>query len=212
VVTRVDELDPPHVIAPPFDDAEKQQNIVRATQILGHHMDRAGLEPMRIVPVSTYLRFDADNVPHDDLRWNLETLVAGVAQFLPDPLERRDLAARETRALIAMTMDGIVEAIATHVADGANDIAARELLVRALRGLAPFPSRAGDRLDAATEGAAPLGWASDALTAVGASRLGAATAATRVRTLGHGLRDRLLERVDDDVFAAFAPDVTAHEH
>jgi predicted GTPase len=204
VVTRVDELDPPHVIVPPYDDREKQQQIVHATQLFAHHLTRARLDPVRVIPVSTYVRFDAMNAPRDDLRWNLDALVAVVDAFLPDPLERRLLAAREARALVTAAMDGLVEAIATRVGHGADDVAARELLVRALRGLAPFPSRAGDRLDVATERAAPLGWASDALTAVGASRFGAAAAAARIRAMGRGLRDQLLEQIDDEEFAALA--------
>jgi hypothetical protein len=207
VATRVDELDPPDVMTPPFDDVEKQRNIVRATNVLRLHLARCEIEPAGVIPVVTYARFDEHGAVHDDLRWNLDRLVSEVSVWLPDPLERTELAAGEMRRLLATVMDGLTDVMARHVGKGDrhdDDAHAREWLVRWLRGLAPFPARAGETLEAGVQRAAPLGWARDALSAVGAERWSAAAASARVRALGHALRDRLLARVDDAVFAALA--------
>ncbi len=205
IVTRVDELDPPHVLLPPFDDDEKQTNIARAVDLLRFHLERRGIEPVGVIPVSTYVRFDVQGRVRDEVRWNVETLVREVSAFLPDPLERHAAVAIEMRALLHAAMTSLTDVLAERVARTEfDDVSARDLLVRAMRGLAPYPARAGEHLDDATERAAPLGWASDALAALGAERWSASAAGARVRSLGHALRDRLLSRVGDDAYIEFA--------
>ncbi len=209
VVTRVDELDPPDAMQPPYDNVEKQQNIARAMHVLRSHLSRGGIEPVCVVPVATYLRFENGEM-RDDLRWNVERLVQEVLIHLPDPLGRADAAGRDVRRLLASLMDALTEVLARRVSragargDDDEDARTRELLVRWSRGLAPYPSRAGAVLGTALRRAAPLGWARNVFTAVGATRWSATAAAARVRAIGKSLRGQLLEHVPLEDFAMLA--------
>lgn len=85
VVTQVDELDPVRVY-PPYEDNEKQDNIYAAVRHLYEMMDRyfAGKDArITVVPVSSYMRFDAAGRMIDDLRWNIDTLELEMSKSIP---------------------------------------------------------------------------------------------------------------------------------
>lgn len=82
VVTQVDELDPADVSLPPFDDEEKQTNIQLAQTLLYEKISKAITEPVRVIPVSAYMRFK-DNQIVSDRRWQIDMLIEYLIDQLP---------------------------------------------------------------------------------------------------------------------------------
>lgn len=210
VVTRVDELDPPDVMQPPYEDSEKQRNITRSVAVMRSHLERHGIAPRCVVPIATYMRFD-HGVLCEDARWNIDRLVREVCGYLPDPLERVDAAGRDARRLLTLMMDTLVEALARRAlrarrgVDDERELARiRDALVRWSAGLAPHPSRAGTARSITLRGGVMLEGARNILAAVGSTRWRGVTEAARVRTMGKRLRDRVLAEVALADFAALA--------
>lgn len=82
VATQVDELDPPDIGTPPFDDPCKQSNIESAKTALTSALSgRLGC-PTEVIPVCAYLRFASGSIVHDR-SWNIDTLLDSLLRNLP---------------------------------------------------------------------------------------------------------------------------------
>ncbi len=87
VVTKVDELAPLAVKAPPYDaDEDKRRNIQQAVEVLRGHLARVGITVADVVPVGAYQRFRED-ARIADWRWNLPVLATAVFAALPRPAQ-----------------------------------------------------------------------------------------------------------------------------
>jgi predicted GTPase len=211
LATKVDELAPPDVYAPPFDDPEKRARIREAVGVFGRHLRRVGLRPHGTLPVNTYVRFEQGTL-REDLRWNLPALLARVEAALPTEAEIRArwLPAELRRALVA-TMEGITEAFAQRAASGAGEAELQALhreLGRLLRALGPegeLAARAGVRLDALTRPTGALEALRQGLARAGGRGAAAAMAGARLRLLGATLRRQLAETVPDAALARLYP-------
>lgn len=83
VVTKVDELAPVTVKAPPYE-GDKRANIDKAVDVFRTNLERARVESRKVVPVGTYLRFFRDGTVAVDWRWNLDALGLAIMVALPD--------------------------------------------------------------------------------------------------------------------------------
>ncbi len=82
VATQVDELDPPDISTPPFDDPCKQSNIQSAKTALASALSgRLGC-PTEAIPVCAYMRFANGSIVHDR-SWNIDTLLDLLLRNLP---------------------------------------------------------------------------------------------------------------------------------
>jgi predicted GTPase len=162
VLTRVDELDPPDEIAPPYDDPTKQANIAAALRAAQRALVRHGLHAVAAVPTTTW--FSADS----DLRWNIAPLASLLRTGLLSA--RRDAGAelRELYLRIAQALGALVAHLGRGRPDGERD-ALRAWFVATVRRMGPVAARIDDdghRLDRP----GPLEWARRGLGAVGAAR------------------------------------------
>jgi predicted GTPase/uncharacterized protein (DUF697 family) len=83
IVTQVDELDPPEVCEPPFDDDEKKDNIEKARTVLEHKMNTLFPDKVpRVVAVCAYMRFKVGAVIVDR-RWQIDILIEYLGEALP---------------------------------------------------------------------------------------------------------------------------------
>jgi predicted GTPase len=93
LVTRVDELEPPDVTAPPFDDEAKHRHIAEAVATLARHLSARGdrCAEALVLPACTLTAWSNGELTHD-ARWNLHHVVEYL-RALPcadlDPLLRR---------------------------------------------------------------------------------------------------------------------------
>lgn len=119
VVTKVDELPPLGVKAPPYDrDAAKRENVAKAVETLRGHLTRHKFENRPVVPVGTWQRFrDRERVT--DWRWNLETLGAEVFAALPRNAQveavRAFERAQQLRRKVAMRLVGTATSVSVVV-------------------------------------------------------------------------------------------------
>ena len=205
VVTRVDELAPPDVLTPPFDDEEKRANIERAVATLRRHATRRGMAPRVTLPVCAFVAWEGGRAI-DDARWNLDALVR-------DVLATR---AMDPAAELASLTHGFADAVVEHFALMAEEVALRAPATRRRELLGALHSSMVDALAGfvgamtgrTLGGHAPIGVMSEALRGVldgiGASRAGAAVASARVRALGRSLLARELLTPSPEAIAAIA--------
>lgn len=118
-VTKVDELPPEHLKAPPYDrDALKRERIDEAVATLRGHLARRGIGEVKVVPVATYLREESGALAVD-WRWNLNALSAAVFDALPRPAQveaaRAFEQARGLRRRVAMRFVGTATSVAVVV-------------------------------------------------------------------------------------------------
>lgn len=221
LITKVDELCPPDVVAPPFDDPEKRENIRSALSVLGRHLRRRGMVPHGVLPVNTYFRCEGDRII-EDLRWNLDALAARLVECLPtDAHLATRLLVPELRRVLEGVMADVTDAFASIAAAIASQpgrsraAVVQDLesinaaLARVLRLLAPDPLR-GRALASAVEAiagrAGPLELVRAGAARVGAGGLSAALAAVRVQALGAALARGLLAGIDEATLSMlFAP-------
>ncbi len=162
-ITRVDELDPPDVIDPPFDDPVKQAHIEAAVQASLRALARQRIACVEALPVAAWFSSSMD------LRWNIPLL----ASQLHAGLRRRPIRddREELRALyhrLSMDLAALVGRLGRGRSASARD-ALRAWFVSTLWRVGPVAARSLDlerdpsRLDL-------LGWARRGLDALGAAR------------------------------------------
>lgn len=81
-ITQVDELDPIDVL-PPFEDDEKQENIRIAVERIADLFAQNSIKLMKIIPISSYARYNKENVVVSTRFWNIEKLVEYLVDNLP---------------------------------------------------------------------------------------------------------------------------------
>ncbi|MDP6380013.1 MAG: 50S ribosome-binding GTPase [Phycisphaerae bacterium] len=83
VITQVDELDPP-MVAPPYDDLEKERNIRQAKAVLSKKLEKEEFgDVVEVIPVSAYMKFGDDGKIVHDQRWHIDILVEYLVDHLP---------------------------------------------------------------------------------------------------------------------------------
>ncbi len=193
--TRVDELAPPDVAEPPFDDAEKRANVARSVSTLHRHMLRRGLAPRVALPVCAFVSW-REGALVGDARWNLAPLARALDATRPDDVGRD----------LAELLRGLCGALVDRVADDAASLSMEapaprrgellaslhESLVRCLDELlAAFSGRRVASLRDTLGRAVTPGPITEvlrgALDGLGARRAGAALASSRVRALGRAV-------------------------
>jgi len=115
ILTQVDELDPPDVCQPPYEDAVKKRNISRATALFGERLNARLKENTDILPVSAYMRF-CEGVVCSDRRWNIDLLIEHLVERIPR-------SARMTLARIAQVRS-VQESFARKIVVAAAALAA----------------------------------------------------------------------------------------
>lgn len=118
-LTKVDELPPQHLKAPPFDhDPAKRERIDEAAATLREHLARKGFGDAKVVPVATYTR-DEGGARAVDWRWNLPALSAAIFEVLPQPAQVEAVRAFEQahalRRRVAMRFVGTATSVAVVV-------------------------------------------------------------------------------------------------
>jgi predicted GTPase len=193
--TRVDELAPPDVLAPPFDDDEKRANIARSVSTLHGHLVRRGLAPRLALPVCALTTWRGDALV-DDARWNLAPLARALAATSPRRIDDD----------VGHLVRGLCDAVVDHVAGEAARVAMtapagrsgdvltglQGALVRCLDAVLGAFTDAPPRASREAPGeAARPGMFTEvlrgALDGIGARRAGAAVASGRVRALGRSV-------------------------
>ncbi|MBL8602438.1 MAG: 50S ribosome-binding GTPase [Myxococcales bacterium] len=134
VVTRVDELAPRRVKAPPYDQVEaKRAAIEAAVGAVRRGLAAQGLSVDDVVPVGAYQRFDADGAREVDWRWNLETLSVRLFELLPREAQLEAARAIERgwvlRRRVAMRLVGAATSVAMAVGATPLPVADLALLV-----------------------------------------------------------------------------------
>jgi hypothetical protein len=110
VVSKIDELAPPDVRSPPFEDDDKRTNIKTAVQRLAGHLRRHRLDTLRLLPVASYLASE----PGASVQWNIEVLGRAVVASVPSPMRLESiLAPRELAIALDDASRGIVGAFAS---------------------------------------------------------------------------------------------------
>lgn len=206
LATRVDELEPPDVATPPFDDAEKQRHIAASVATLTRHLAGRGRAGTEVLPVCGLAAWRDGAVTYD-ARWNLDA----VAEALRAPPHD------DVDALVR----GLCEAVVAHHAARAADIG-RSGSPRTGELLATLGRAMLDALDAVLRaycgrGGATLreeharalsGGAGEALRAgldlLGAARASGAVAERRLRAIGAKALAEGATRVSEAARAAMA--------
>jgi predicted GTPase len=181
LATRVDELDPPDVFVPPFDDETKRKNISAAVRALRRALQRHKLAVVDAFAINTW--FSAT----DDLRWNIDVFRASLARHLATA---SPAAHDELRALLYRVADALATVVLR--ARSTPRALTDEWFVSTLRRLGPVAARAGDRGEAAAKPtllSAPSHWLSTSLARSGARSIADAVALRSLRALGHRVVD-----------------------
>lgn len=113
ILTQVDELDPPDIIEPPYDDEEKQSNISHAKEHLSEKIKSTMDDIIEVIPVSAYMRFSADKIVYDR-RWNVDKLVEYLYTHLPKSAQMqfaRITRIKSVQKIMARTLIGSVAAL-----------------------------------------------------------------------------------------------------
>lgn len=194
IVTRVDELEPPDVTLPPFDDPDKQCHITAACATLARHLAGRGVTAP-VVPACALAAW-RDGALTYDARWNLPTL----AEALRGP------PWRDLDGLVGGLLERVIAHHAARAAADAQRGTARagalaeanaKALLDTLDGLLrSWFDYAGEALRAVHGRAVRRGGALRfALDALGATQAGGALEAARIRSLGaEALRGALGDR------------------
>jgi predicted GTPase len=178
LATRVDELDPPEVTAPPFDDETKRNNIGASVRALRRALERAALRPAEVLAINTWFSSS------DDLRWNVDLLRATLLAQLPAVREERSRG--ELRALYGRVADALASLVA-RVGHGRDEPARDELrawYVATLRRMGPSAARTGDGADGLERDRGPLRWIQRGLANAGAANIADVVEARALKSLG----------------------------
>lgn len=188
VATRVDELDPPEVTHPPFDDEAKRENISASVRALRRALDRHALRADEAIAVNAWHSSD------HDLRWNIDLLADALERSLakssPKPRE-------EARVLLSRIADELAVVVA-RLGRGGNEIVRQQLrdwFAQTLRRMGPTAARAGDASERAVASAlgAPSRWLRLGLERVGVAGAASAVELGSLRALGGRVVDSLFE-------------------
>jgi len=211
LATRVDELEPPDVATPPFDDADKQRHIASSVATLARHLAGRGRGETEVLPVCGLAAWRDGSLTYN-ARWNLDAVAAALRA---PPYNDADALVR-----------GLCEAVVAHHAGRAGEVArggsprARELL-RSMSGAMLDALDAVLRVYCGREGAALReeharalpGGAGEVLRAgldlVGATRASGAVAERRVRALGARVLTAHATRVSDAARGAMGHSATS---
>lgn len=190
LATRVDELDPPEVIEPPFDDHLKRSNIAAAVRALRRALERHKLGAVEVLPINTWRSHE------HDLRWNVDVFEASLLDLLararPDP-------DRELRVLLERISDALASVVARQGRgrSEAEREALRDWFVSTLRRLGPTAAKAGDAAERASSSrlfAQPARLFEQGLRSAGATSVADAIETRALRALGarvlHAMFDR----------------------
>lgn len=188
VATRVDELDPPEVTHPPFDDEVKRSNISASVRALLRALDRHAL------PIDAALAVNAWNSADHDLRWNIDALATALERSLAQAAPRpRD----EARVLLSRIADELAVVVA-RLGRGANEttrLQHRDWFAQTLRRMGPTAARSGDASERAVASAlgAPSRWLRLGLERVGVQAAASAIELGSLRALGARVVESLFE-------------------
>lgn len=83
IITQIDELDPPDITNPPYEDEEKKNNIAFAKTILSQKIENKFDDVIEVIPISAYMRFNGDEIICDR-RWNISKLVEYLIEHMPN--------------------------------------------------------------------------------------------------------------------------------
>ena len=188
IATRIDELDPPDVTHPPFDDEQKQRNVGAAIRALRRAFDRHSIALADALAVNTW--FSAT----DDLRWNLPALRAAILAHTPPAV---GASSSEARVLYHRVSSALASTIARHANDG-DDRAHREWLVATLRRMGPIAARVGDRAELAAQSLldSPARWLRVGLGRVGVRSIADAVERRSLEALGARVIDAMFDELD----------------
>jgi len=82
VITQIDELDPKR-IDPPYDNAQKQHNIMVAVNAIEQVLQTTNIELLKVIPVSTYAEYSNGKRVYDNY-FNIDVLVEYLMEVLPN--------------------------------------------------------------------------------------------------------------------------------
>lgn len=82
VVTQVDELDPKRE-EPPYASEAKQRHILAATRQVDKALRQAGVQSMKVLPVSAYAEYGPTGEREYDNYWNIDKLVEYLTDTVP---------------------------------------------------------------------------------------------------------------------------------
>lgn len=114
VITQVDELDPPDVTKPPYEDEYKQKNIATAKTLLSNKLETVFGDVIEVIPISAYMRFNNSEI-ECDRRWNVDKLVEYLCEHVPNSakIELAKIAkVKSVQKKVARILIGTVAAIA----------------------------------------------------------------------------------------------------
>lgn len=189
LATRVDELDPPDVFEPPFDDETKRGNISAAVRSLRGALTRHDFTIADALPINTW--FSSTH----DLRWNIDALTDLLVSRLPAHIDER-ASAGELRVLLHRVSDALATVVARTAT--ATDERAREWFIATLRRLGPVAARSGDRAELASRPgvlASPSQWLTASLQRTGVRSLANAVSTRTLRALGERIVDAMFEEL-----------------
>ncbi|MFO0560451.1 MAG: GTPase [Polyangiales bacterium] len=189
LATRVDELDPPDVFEPPFDDEAKQKHISAAVRALRSALARHQVVAADALAVNTWFS------PSNDLRWNMTALRTALLARLPRTISERQQR-DELRVLLHRLSDALA-AVSVRAFRG-DEQHTREWFVATLRRLGPIAARSGDRAELAARPRlvnAPSRWLAASLERTGVRAIADAVAVRALATLGQRVVDAMLDEL-----------------
>lgn len=192
VATRIDELDPPDVTHPPFDDEQKQRNVGAAIRALRRAFERHSIALVDALAVNTWFS------PSDDLRWNLPALRTAILEHTPLAV---GASSSEARVLYHRVSSALASTIARYGNDhssSGSDTAHREWLVATLRRLGPVAARVGDRAEREARSIvdSPARWLRVGLGRVGVRSIADAVERRSLEALGARVIDAMFDELD----------------
>lgn len=191
LATRVDELDPPDVFEPPFDDDTKQKNISTAVRSLRSALARHQVTAAEALAVNTWFS------PSKDLRWNIGALRTTLLARLPRTISERQQC-EELRMLLHRVSDALASiSVRAHRGRG-DEQHTREWFVETLRRLGPIAARSGDRAELAARprlASAPSRWLAASLERTGVRAIADAVSVRALSAVG----ERVVEAMFDEL-------------
>ena len=82
LTTQVDELDPPRIQEPPYENDIKQNNIQKAVDTMKAVFIEAQLSLLQVIPVSAYSEYENGKKTYDAY-WNIDILIEYLMEVLP---------------------------------------------------------------------------------------------------------------------------------
>jgi hypothetical protein len=190
VATRVDELDPPDVFEPPFDDETKQKNIGAAVRALRSALARHRITVADALAVNTWFS------PPNDLRWNIAALRLALLARIPSKVTDRQRS-EELRVLLHR-LSGALAVVSIRARLG-DDEQTRAWFVATLRRLGPLAARSGDSAELVARPRllyAPSRWLAASLERTGVRSAANAVSVRALEILGERVVDAMIDELN----------------